>query len=114
MKVTDMNKSLKAQDKKYLTWLRTQPSCLSRMVPCVSAHVRRARHSGTGYKPLFSAVPLTDEEHRWQSNHGELACFLRFYRGHLIGTIIDVQAAKNFFDMEAKQHLQRWRASCQN
>ena len=66
-------------DKAYQAFLREQPSALSGnyseyvngVGKCVVAHVRRANDSGTGYKPLFSAIPLTFEEHQLQHQHGE-------------------------------------------
>lgn len=108
-----------AEDKKYLAWLRTQPCCLTGIMPTVAAHVRRSNNSGVGLKPLFSAVPLTDEVHKYQHNHGELACLLRFGDYFIIQELCDkgrleitVELAKHFFDEQAKKHYFRWRVEC--
>lgn len=37
----------------------------------VVAHVRRSGDSGTGYKPKYSAIPLTFTEHQQQHQNGE-------------------------------------------
>jgi hypothetical protein len=58
-------------DKHYCEWLKTQPSALSGLSPCVSAHFRTAKNSGTGCKPLFSVIALTDYEHKKQHNIGQ-------------------------------------------
>lgn len=68
-----VNKDAIHLDKLYLEWLSYQPSCIDgswnqydeagdgRNIPC---HVRRVnRGAGTGKKPLFSAVPMTHEQH---------------------------------------------------
>lgn len=109
-------RTLKKLDEKYRAWLRTLPSCVSSKSPCIAAHVRRARNSGTGMKPLFSAVPLTDEEHRYQHDHGELACYLRFrtpglimYDVSRITELNDVLYAKQWFDAQAAYHLEWWK-----
>jgi hypothetical protein len=61
----------KPNDKNYLAWLRTQPSALSGGFPCVVAHYRTAKNSGTGIKPLFSAIPLLQSEHEEQHRIGQ-------------------------------------------
>src|SRR5262245_34683515 len=67
-------------DKAYREWIQTLPSCISGMYSeylesgegrCVAAHVRRAATSGTGYKAKYSCVPLTQQEHLLQHQHGE-------------------------------------------
>lgn len=58
-------------DADFQTYVREQPSCISKQGPCVYAHVRRANNSGTGIKPKYSGVPLTQEEHQIQHNNGE-------------------------------------------
>jgi hypothetical protein len=70
---------LKGTDEEYLDWLRKNPSALlgvySEVVDgegyCEAAHVRRASDSGTAYKPEYSAIPLTHEEHAMQHQKGE-------------------------------------------
>jgi hypothetical protein len=60
-----------AEDKTFRAWLRTQPSAYSGMSPCIAAHYRTAANSGTGTKPLFSAIPLTVGEHNRQHQIGQ-------------------------------------------
>jgi len=70
---------LKGTDNEYLDWLRKNPSALlgvySEVVDgegyCEAAHVRRASDSGTAYKPEYSAIPLTHEQHAIQHQKGE-------------------------------------------
>src|ERR1700722_10202758 len=47
---------------------------------CVAAHVRWAGPSGIGFKAAYSCVPLTQTEHAYQHQHGELACLMKFSR----------------------------------
>lgn len=86
-------------DEQYQEWCRHQPSAYSGRSDwyeelgeprCVYAHVRRADISGTGYKPHFSGVPLTNAEHQRQHQHGE--------------------SALDGFDMQksAGEHLRQW------
>lgn len=68
------------RDADFLEWLTYQPSCISgrfsevhngvgRSVAC---HVRTvAGGAGTAFKPPFSAVPLTDPEHKLTHQHGD-------------------------------------------
>lgn len=99
-------------DAAFLAWLRTQPSCVSGQFSIyvegkgknVSAHVRRARNSGVAIKPRFSAVPLTDEEHRIQHQHGYHGLLNR-YRPE----VWDRESAASWFDEQVKAHLARWR-----
>ena len=101
-------------DKKYLEWLSYQPSCLDgtfnqyqdgvgRNIAC---HVRRASNAGTGYKPKFSAVPMTDEQHKLQSTKGEAAVLYRYL------THFTAEEAKQWFDNQAQKYLKQWRESC--
>lgn len=65
-------KRAKPNDKHYLVWLRTQPSAfsgISRNV--IAAHYRTAKNSGISIKPLFSAIPLTHQEHIEQHRIGQ-------------------------------------------
>lgn len=57
-------------DEKYLAFLRKQKSAYSGRVPCVAAHYRTAANSGVGFKPPFSAIPLTRREHNTQHSIG--------------------------------------------
>jgi hypothetical protein len=99
------------EDAEFLDWIRAQPSCVSGLFSeyvdgqgrCVAAHVRRASNAGTGHKPLFSAVPLTDEEHKLQHQHGEhgLLCLTR------PGQWTRLLAAQ-WFEEQAKHYLGKW------
>lgn len=99
-------------DAAFLEWLRTQPSCLSGQFSefvngqgrNVAAHVRRAANAGVAIKPLFSAVPLTDEEHKIQHQHGEHGLLNR-----VRPEVWDRKSAARWFDEQVKLHLVRWR-----
>jgi len=81
-------------DEDYLDWCRQQPCCAdgSHSGPVVAAHVRRVSNgSGMGFKPAYSAIPLCDQHHREQHQHGESA----------IG-------GKEWVDRQRIDHLQRW------
>lgn len=68
-------------DEEFLEWVRKQKSAysgkhdfdpLEGMEYCVAAHVRHVEHgSGTAIKPPYSAIPLTDYEHREAHQHGD-------------------------------------------
>ena len=67
-------------DDQFLDWIRQQTKSATgrpsggESGPIVPAHVRRvANGSGTGIKPPFAAIPLTDQEHRLQHQKGETA-----------------------------------------
>ncbi len=88
-------------DEAFLAWIRRQPSCISGAFSeflengegrCVPAHVRRAGAAGTAYKPLFSAVPLTKEEHDLTHQKGE-----------------EILRPKEWWNTQAKLYLARWR-----
>lgn len=68
-------------DKEYLEWVRSQKSAYSGRQDfdapegihyCVAAHVRHVEYgSGTGIKPTYSAIPLTDDEHKLAHQKGD-------------------------------------------
>lgn len=68
-------------DEQYRKWIQRQPSAYSGDFSewihgegrCIAAHVRRAGEAGTGYKPPYSCIPLTDKEHQLQHQQGENA-----------------------------------------
>lgn len=109
--VKDMKKP---SDKKYLEWLSYQPSCLSGEFSQyidgvgrnIAAHVRRAKNSGTGYKPKYNAVPLTDKEHQYQHIFGERALLEKYNDCHW-----PVKAAKEWFDDMAESYLEKWKCT---
>lgn len=91
----------KAPERKYLDWLRTQPSALSGgsdwidgEAVCDPAHWRTARYSGTGQKPAYLAIPLRHAEHDLQHRHGQ----------GVIGT-------REWWEKACIEHLERWLAS---
>jgi hypothetical protein len=104
-------------DKKFREWVRRQPSCLSgrfseyvngegRNLAC---HVRRAATSGISYKPPYSCVPMTDEEHRYQHQHGELACLLRYMNQPIsVPQFRTVAFAKEWFVEQAERYRKLW------
>jgi len=95
-------------DKAFQAWVRRQPSCISGRYSewvngegrCEFAHVRRAATSGIGYKPQYSGVPLTREEHRLQHEKGEAYVLAAF------GIITDDAAA--WFESKAEEYRIRW------
>ncbi len=101
----------KKADSAFLSWLRTQPSCLSgsfseyvngigRNPAC---HVRSSANSGTGMKPRFSAVSLTHEEHFLQHRSGEKALLESYY-----GRKFSIGEAREFFNSQAKKAYNKW------
>lgn len=70
-------------DKEYLEWVKHQKSARSGIYSehhddgnayCVPAHVRRVEHgAGTGIKPPYSAIPLTNAEHKMSHDRGDSA-----------------------------------------
>ena len=66
----------------YLEWVKRQKSAYSGEFSehhmetgeafCIPAHVRRVEHgSGTAIKPPYSAIPLTDREHKLSHQNGD-------------------------------------------
>ena len=85
-------------DKEFQDFVRQRASCLTGIGrgSCVYAHVRRAAFGGTGMKPEFSGVAMTDEEHKLQHQKGEATVLSKRF-----GMVIAPQAAKEWFDREA-------------
>lgn len=74
------------QERDFLAWIRTLPSCLSGKRPCQSCHVRSvAEGAGTATKPRLYAVPMTQKEHDTQTNQGYLAAIKKH------GTVANVE-----------------------
>ena len=79
-------------DEDYLAWVRRQPCARTGSDNgVVAAHVRRAGHAGTGFKPTYSAIPLHDDLHRLQHQQGESAV-----------------ADTGWWDRQAYEHAKRW------
>ena len=103
----------KGKEADYLEWLSHQPSCVSgrftgydengdgRSIAC---HVRRIKFgSGTGHKPNYFAVPLTDGEHQVQhGKRGEQGCLFD------AGWDLTQEEAKEWFEQRAVEYLKRW------
>ena len=97
-------------DKQFLKWITFQPSVIDgtynqydpdRNIPC---HVRRLTGgAGLGIKPPFSAVPMTDEQHRIQSNHGERACLEAFNY-----IFLDDDNAQIWFEEKRDEMVEKW------
>ena len=95
-------------DSDFQAFLRLQASCLDGDTPCVVCHVRRTANAGTGFKPLYSAVPMTFDQHNEQSWHGESACLNRFIPKKGMWTNLE---AKAWFDKQVEKYLELWKAS---
>lgn len=87
-------------DDEYLEWVRTQPSAIdgsfSEYVDsvgrCEAAHFKDVgRGSGMGYKPEYSAIPLTHTQHHHQ---------------HLAG--YEGVGGKEWFDRQVSLHVAKW------
>lgn len=97
---------MKQTDETYRAWIRTQESCLggySEYVHgegrCIAAHVARAKNGGIATKAEFSCVPLTQEQHLHQHQHGEAACLERYLGGGW--TPVE---AKTWFDEQVEHY----------
>lgn len=91
----------KGPERRYLDWLKTQPSALSGQFSwsdgaqfCEPAHWRTARYAGTGQKPAYLAIPLTHEEHALQHRKGQ----------SVIGT-------RDWWQGQCERHLSGWLAT---
>lgn len=98
-------------DIQFLDWTSHQPSVIDgnfnqfdpdRNIAC---HVRRLKFgAGRGIKPPFSAVAMTDIQHKLQeSQNGELRV-LRKYKF----MIVTVDEAAKWFEEKAAEELERW------
>jgi hypothetical protein len=104
----------KGSDKKFREWVSHQPSCIdgswsevleSGEGRCIACHVRRAGEAGTAFKPEYSAVPMTFDQHNEQSWHGESSCLNRFIPKPGLWGNID---AKAWFDQKRIEYLTLW------
>lgn len=79
------------RDKKYLKWVREQPSCISQRPADDPHHIKGHGYTG-GVKPSdYMTLPLTRDEHTylhdigynsWESVYGD-------QRGHVLDTLIE-------------------------
>jgi hypothetical protein len=115
-------------DEAFRAWIQTLPSALdgksfSDWLPDLgewrnlACHVRRAGRSGVGYKEEFACIPMSDKEHKYQHQNGELACLLKFTADpQLKVTLLDAspveaeRLAKQWFDAQVEKYRQRWLA----
>jgi hypothetical protein len=91
----------KGPERKYLDWLRTQPSARSGRFSwsdgqpfCEPAHFRTARNSGIGQKPEYIALSLTHDEHQEQHRVGQFNFMPR-----------------EWWEEKTRESLQRWLTS---
>ncbi len=65
--------------RKYLDWVKEQPSCVSGLPADDAHHIKGHGLGGTVKAPDWAAIPLTREEHtnyhfiglsRWEEKHG--------------------------------------------
>ncbi len=104
----------KKRDKEFLAWLRLQPSCIdgsfSEFVHgqgrCIAAHVRSASNSGTSFKPLLCAVPLTERQHSAQHRVGERSMLELF-----LGRSFTTQEAHEWFKDKVHFYVEKWEKS---
>lgn len=99
-------------DRQFIDWISFQPSVLDgnftqwqggqgRNIPC---HVRRIGNgAGMGYKPQYSAVPMTGAQHRIQSLEGEAAVIFKY-----LGYRLKAEEAKLWFDTKRNEVLSKW------
>jgi hypothetical protein len=99
------------KDIKFRDWLSYQPSCIdgsfSEIVDGVwrnvACHVRRVGNgAGTARKPLFSAVPMNNDQHTMQHMKGELALLNAYGIAHTR------EEAKQWFEEQARKYLVMW------
>lgn len=104
-------------DSLYQAWCRQQPCAVcggynydpdTGIQQNEYGHVRRANNAGTAYKPGYSGVPLCHEHHYLQHNHGELAAYVETLGDPEAAKTATPAQAKEWFDREAAQHLERW------
>lgn len=97
-------------DAQFLKWVSTQPSIFggwnqtnpNRNIPC---HVRRIHcGAGMGIKPPFSAVPMTDEQHKLQSGRNGQARCLQTYRD----TTCSPEKAGEWFEKKRDEMVKKW------
>lgn len=108
-------------DSDYHAWVQRQPSCISGdfgeyLADGVhasegrneAAHVRRAGAAGTSYKPKYTQVPLTHEEHAFQHQHGEVALLAKHGIVNLITDDHPFIHAQEWFDKQVFKHRHEW------
>lgn len=104
-------------DDSFLDWVRRRPSCISGEFSefvdgdgrCVAAHVRRvASGSGKAIKGKYSAVPMTDSEHKLQHNEGELSAYNLHLKTKGQRAAKTAPEAKAWFDEQRMLYVEDW------
>ena len=102
-------------DKQFLRWVSFQPSIIDQTFNQhadadghprnIACHVRRIKlGAGMGIKPAFSAVPMTDDQHKLQSaSDGEARVLRRYTRIEL-----SQEQAAIWFERAADRILAKW------
>lgn len=108
-------------DADYRKWITTQPCIITGQFDyddqigeyTIACHVRRASNSGTGMKPDYSCVPMTNKAHtEWQHQHGESKAYAMYLLLHntMAGTdpVSLADRAKAFFEKKRDELLIQW------
>jgi hypothetical protein len=112
-------------DALFRAWIQTLPSCLdltfSEWLPHLgewrnlACHVRRAGRSGVAFKEEFACVPMSEKQHSYQHQHGELACLRKFSRDPELICTLDAASpveaeriAGEWFDAQVLKYRERW------
>lgn len=109
-------------DAGFLEWTTHQPSILDgtfnqynpdRNIAC---HVRRQNlGAGMGKKPSYSAVAMTDEQHKVQSIYGESSAIASFHphAAEILGKdpSKSTERARAWFEEQRLMELDRWKQS---
>ena len=100
-------------DATFREYIQRQRSCLSgKFSEWISelgewrnpaCHVRRAGDSGTGFKAPYACVPMTNPEHAYQHQHGELAVIQK-YNPAVARTVKTEWQAKAWFDKQVENY----------
>jgi hypothetical protein len=114
-------------DTAFREFIQTLPSCLdgqsfSEWIPELgewrnpACHVRRAGRSGVAYKEPFAQLPMTNAQHAYQHNHGELACLVKYTRDpQLKANLLNAspveaeRIAADWFDAQVIRYREMWR-----
>lgn len=110
-------------DAEFLEWVSYQPSVLDgkwnqveigigRNIAC---HVRRQKDgAGMGKKPPFSAVPMTDKQHRHQTKYGEVSVLGEYDWLLIDGAMVGKKEAAAWFEKARDVTLNNWIKSKEN
>jgi len=107
------------KDADYQDWVRNKPCIVcgdgdyyQGSLRNEYAHVRRAGDSGTGYKPVFSGIPLCHTHHALQHNQGYTELLLthrKLYDKLDSGAhLASLDEAMDWLTKQAGNHLEAW------